>query len=105
MIQTIDVFDLKKKLDHATEKIVLIDVRTHGEREEGYISNSIHIPLNELYERMSELSSFGTLYFYCKVGGRSHMAAQLFEEDDLPESINVIGGVAAWTLAGYPLST
>lgn len=102
MVQTIDIHQLKKILESPNKKLAVVDVRALWEWESGHIQGAIHLPLSELEERRRELLAFDTIYFYCQSGGRSHVAAEIFH-NDVSESINVNGGIAAWKLAGYPI--
>jgi rhodanese-related sulfurtransferase len=55
---------------------VLLDVRDEDEREEGCIQPSLHIPLNELHERMQELPRDKEIIVYCQTGQRSFFACR-----------------------------
>ena len=55
---------------------ILIDVRTLEEREESTI-DSVHIPLNELPKRASELPQNKQCIFFCKTGQRAQQAARI----------------------------
>lgn len=53
---------------------VILDVRTHDEAAEGKFASSIHIPLDELAVRMSELPEDKEILVYCTTGARAEMA-------------------------------
>ena len=57
------------------EGAVLLDVRTPEEWADGHIDGAVHIPLNELPERVSDIPD-GDLWIHCEVGGRASQAAQ-----------------------------
>ncbi|MCS6267975.1 MAG: FAD-dependent oxidoreductase [Vampirovibrio sp.] len=56
---------------------VLLDVRSLAERKKGCIAESVHIPLNELRQRLNELPKDKTLVVYCQSGQRSYFATRL----------------------------
>jgi NADPH-dependent 2,4-dienoyl-CoA reductase/sulfur reductase-like enzyme/rhodanese-related sulfurtransferase len=58
----------------------LIDVRDASEYEEGYIPGARNIPLNELRDRLAELSADGLIVVYCQVGLRGYVAARILEQ-------------------------
>ncbi len=61
---TFDAVDLKKRLD-AGEDLFLLDVRRRDELEtEGAIEGYVHIPLDELEARMSEIPKDKPLVVY-----------------------------------------
>ena len=57
--------------------IILLDVRTDKEYETGAIEGSIHIPLNQLRDRLHELDASKTIYVNCRSGQRSYIACRI----------------------------
>ncbi|SMG25627.1 FAD-dependent oxidoreductase [Paenibacillus aquistagni] len=55
----------------------VIDVREPIEREAGYIPGTENIPLNELRDRLDEISNDQVVYVSCQVGLRGYVAARL----------------------------
>jgi molybdopterin/thiamine biosynthesis adenylyltransferase/rhodanese-related sulfurtransferase len=98
----------KNKLDISPEELkqliaqkdlCLVDVRKRMEREHFHIGG-LHIPLHELTQRIHELKNKETLIFYCKVGQRSSIAADLAKETFPQKNIqNLAGGLDAWCSA------
>jgi rhodanese-related sulfurtransferase len=60
---------------------VLLDVRSLAERQKGCIAESVHIPLNELRQRLNELPKDKTLVVYCQSGQRSYFATRLLVQE------------------------
>lgn len=80
---------------------VLLDVRTHREREARSIPGSLHIPLHELAGRREELKEHQgkTIICYCLSGHRSIAAAdQLGRAGFTAASLQ--GGITAWEKRG-----
>ena len=60
---------------------VLLDVRTDREYSMGAFKNSIHIPVDELRNRLEELSPYKDriIDVYCAVGVRGHIACRILK--------------------------
>ena len=83
-----------------SEDALLVDVRESYEWEAGHIDQARYVPLDELSALAAELE--GPVVFYCRVGGRSAMAAEAFRGAGF-EAYNLAGGLLAWDRAGFPL--
>lgn len=82
----------------------VIDVRERYEREAGYIEGSRHIELVRLSaEAASSIDRDRPVVFYCRVGGRSEMAAQALRASGF-EAYTMTGGLVRWASEGRPLS-
>jgi rhodanese-related sulfurtransferase len=67
---------LEKKLAGKARPIV-VDVRKTAEIDEsGAVPGALHIPVEKIAERVSELPKDKELVFYCGGGGRASRAAQ-----------------------------
>ena len=74
--ERIAIADLEKKLA-GKSKPVVVDVRKTTEIEEsGAVPGALHIPIEQVPERVSELPKDKELVFYCGGGGRASRAAQ-----------------------------
>lgn len=71
--------------------VTLLDVRTDKEYAAGSIEGSIHIPLNQLRERLHELDSSKPIYVNCKSGQRSYIACRILTQHGFTCS-NLSGG-------------
>jgi rhodanese-related sulfurtransferase len=89
--------------DPVPEGLVVLDVREDDEWQAGHLDGSIHIPLQQLGERWSELPSGQTLVV-CRSGHRSASATAYLVAQDV-DAINLHGGLMAWETAGRPLVT
>jgi rhodanese-related sulfurtransferase/rubrerythrin len=74
----------------------LLDVRQPKEYKQEHLPGAKLIPLNELHERMGELSGSRPTIVYCAIGGRSRAAASLLEESGFAPVYNMKGGIKAW---------
>ena len=73
---------------------ILVDVRTNAEWNDGYIETAIHIPLNELIEKIELIAKNKELriYLYCRSGNRSGKAEQALQNNGYINARN-IGGI------------
>jgi rhodanese-related sulfurtransferase len=89
---------LKQQLENDST-LVLVDVRTEPELTGplGHIPGIIHIPLQELNERFTELETYKNqpIAIICRSGNRSSVATKLLVEKGFKVK-NVLGGMKAW---------
>jgi rhodanese-related sulfurtransferase len=83
------------------EEIFLIDVREIDEYLSGHVPGAIHIPLNEVPNRVEEFRNpqGGATYVICKAGGRSASACDFLANQSL-SVINIAGGTMGWIMQG-----
>jgi rhodanese-related sulfurtransferase len=96
------VQEVKERID-CGEPVVLLDVRTADEVAQGVISGALHIPLQELGGRRSEVENCDEIVCYCAAGVRSLQAATLLRERGVFNATSLDGGVGAWTAVGGAL--
>ena len=81
----------------------VIDVREPYERDAGHIDGTLHIELQKLTSLASTVDREHPVVFYCRVGGRSAMAAQAFRAAGF-RAHSMSGGLQRWAAEGRPLS-
>jgi len=101
-IQNVSVDDAYTMLKDKN-KYFLLDVRTQEEYNEGFIENSVLIPLTELESRLSEIPADKPIVVYCRSGNRSSQAAQILIKNNFSPVYNVLGGITEWVKRGYPV--
>lgn len=76
----------------------LIDVRTPGEYGEGTIEGAVNIDYysDDFKAQIAELDKNQPVYLFCRSGGRSGKAMQIFKEEGFTEIYNLIGGYSGW---------
>lgn len=94
------VHELRERLD--ADETRVLDVRQPAEWESGHIPGARWITGGELPSRLGEVDGDGPLAVTCGSGYRSSVAASLLARHGRREVVNVAGGLAAWTNAGYP---
>ena len=81
----------------------VLDVRNPGERSNGFVSQSTHIRLQELPNKMSELNKEDDILVYCAGGYRSMIACSLLAANGFKNIINVEGGYSKLSKEDVPL--
>jgi rhodanese-related sulfurtransferase len=93
----ISATELKQRLDNGDD-IQIVDVREANEVAIGSIPNSIHIPLAQVINRMSEIDPSRETVVHCKMGGRSARAIQALRQSGFAGNLlNLKGGITAWS--------
>ena len=91
-----NVQELKVMLDN-NEDFLLLDVRTENEVLVSKISDkSIHIPMNEIPNRLTDLDSNKEIIVYCKSGKRSAKVCEYLKNNNYTNIKNLSGGILAW---------
>lgn len=78
------------------EKYQIIDVREPLERELGFVTHSVNIPVNALRERMGELDRGKIPVVYCAVGLRGYIAARILKQHGFETVLNLSGGYSTY---------
>lgn len=88
--------DFQARLN-TTPQAVLLDVRTSGEFNSGFIPEAINIDVmtNSFYNDIAELDKSRIYFVYCRSGGRS-MQACLSMADAGFTVLNLAGGISSW---------
>ncbi len=80
------------------ELVTILDVRDIQERAAGSIANSVHVPLPELRERISELPRNRELLVHCASGQRSYIACRMLQQHGF-RCRNLTGSYKTWQKA------
>lgn len=76
---------------------IILDVRTKGEFEEGYIPHAINMEIGEMSEEeIEKLDKEKTYILYCRSGGRSSRASQMLDFLGFKNVYNLEGGYMGW---------
>jgi rhodanese-related sulfurtransferase len=78
--------------------VQVIDVRTLAEFEAGHLAAAIHIPVDELRDRISELDPKIDYLVHCAVGYRGHLALRILKELGFQKVRNITGGWSSLSL-------
>ena len=104
-VRDIEPRELKQLLEAGNgERPVVVDVREAWEYRSGHVADSVHIPLGELAQRVSELDPERPVAVICASGSRSQSAAAFLGQRSFKTVFNILGGTSGWLHAGLPLS-
>jgi hydroxyacylglutathione hydrolase len=85
-------------------KPFLLDVRDRKNRERaGHIPGSVHVYIGELPQHIPEIPKDRPLVVYCDSGYKGSLASSVLAMHGFSDVTNVLGGMQAWILAGYPV--
>jgi len=84
-----------KDLNKIIGSISLIDVRKNGERNNGYLNESVNIPLDDFKVDILEIDKMDKHFIHCAGGYRSMIAASLLKRNGFKSIIDVSGGFSA----------
>jgi rhodanese-related sulfurtransferase len=80
-----------------------LDVRSQDEYNQFHIKGSKLIPLDELQNRLSELSKDKDIVVVCLSGHRSQSGTAILQQAGFTHVSCLSGGLQAWRAAGYPV--
>lgn len=74
--------------------VILVDVRSTQEYNEGHLNGAINIPLSELRTKANALLKYNDLIIvYCQMGGRSEKAVKILNKIGYSQVYNLEGGL------------
>jgi hydroxyacylglutathione hydrolase len=96
--------EAKQRLER-TPGIVVLDVRTPEEYATGHLANSVLLPVNQVEAQAATVlkDRNAPVLIYCHSGSRSDRAAKVLKSQGYTNVMSVVGGIVAWSAAGYPV--
>ena len=84
--------------------VIILDVRTLQEFEEGHIDGAILIPIDEIEQLAPEMipDKSQTILVYCRVGNRSNRAALILAQMGFT-AVYDFGGINSWPYETRPV--
>lgn len=102
----LNITNLKQRMDEG-EDILLLDVRTAEDYngEQGHVAGSTLLPLEELEQRIDELSDYyeKTVVTICRTDRKSVKAAQILAEKGFADVHVAKMGMTDWIKKSYPV--
>lgn len=94
--QTISAVTAKEMIDK-DDSIIILDVRTKDEFDEGHIKNALLLPDTEVEDKAQELlpDKDATILIYCRSGRRSALSATKLDELGYT-NVYDFGGIIDW---------
>ncbi len=80
----------------ADESCMLLDVREPWELKIAAIEGALHIPMQDVPDRLGELNANAAIIVMCHHGNRSRVVALHLEQNGYARVFNLAGGIDAW---------
>jgi rhodanese-related sulfurtransferase len=86
------------KLINENNNVIILDVRTKEEYENGHIHGAKLMPVGDLSSRINELEKFKDkpILVYCASGGRSPQAVNYLIEGEFSQIYHLARGISSW---------
>jgi len=78
------------------EPLTLLDVREEWELKVASVPDIVHIPMNDVPNRVTELDRNTEIVVLCRSGRRSLEIAKYLQQQDF-RTANLSGGILAWS--------
>ena len=97
--------EAKTILEDNDTQAVVIDVRREDEWLTGHVSGAIHIPIDDMLDRLDELPDQKILLFICAAGVRSGLACEYAASTGISTELlyNIEDGTPDWIANNYPI--
>lgn len=96
----VETFTYDQLPERQSERSILLDVRSDLEHRNGNIPGSLHVPVDELRQRLNELDSSKEIWVYCQVGLRGYTASQILRQHGFNVR-NLSGGFKTYRQAQF----
>ena len=89
-----------------TNNLVIIDVRTPAEFQQGHVPNAINVPLSNIIDNPNILASSkeGPIVLYCRSGYRAGKAAEALQKYGYSNLRHLEGDMQGWLKVGLPVA-
>jgi rhodanese-related sulfurtransferase len=96
---------LLEKMSSGSADLVILDVRTAQEFEQGHVPGAINISHDELEARLPELAADRDkdVVVYCRSGRRAELALGVLDKAGFPRLYHLDGDYAGWEAAQRPV--
>ncbi len=92
----ISVSELRRMQD-ANADFTLVDVRDDDELAIASLDGALHLPMEEVPQRLDELRAESDIVVMCHSGGRSSRVAAFLRHKGYASVANLAGGIDAWS--------
>jgi NADPH-dependent 2,4-dienoyl-CoA reductase/sulfur reductase-like enzyme/rhodanese-related sulfurtransferase len=82
-------------LELRSDNNIIIDVRTTGEQAKAPLANVLHIPADEIRDRLDEIPKTKVIHVLSKDGFLGHTSLQILKAEGWKEVYNIAGGYSA----------
>ena len=102
----VDSNEARQMLDADPENTIVVDVRRDDEWVTGHVTGAIHVPVDDLTDRMDQVPEGKKVLFICAAGVRSGLACEMAASMgyDTNNLYNIEDGTPSWVAGGHPTS-
>lgn len=102
----VDSNEARTMLEAEPDDTVVVDVRRDDEWVSGHVSGALHIPIDDLTDRIGEVPRNKKVLFICAAGVRSGLACEVAAAMGFdPEVLyNIEDGTPHWIAGNHPTS-
>jgi rhodanese-related sulfurtransferase len=88
-----------------SSNLVIVDVRTPEEFQQGHVPNAINVPLSEIIDNSAILlsSKDKSIVLYCRSGYRAGKAAEALQKDGYQNLSHLEGDMQGWLKQGLAI--
>lgn len=92
-------------LEQPDHNIVVLDVRSAQEYNDGHLASAINVSHNTIADKMSELTQYknNTVVVYCRSGYRAGIAENILNKNGFTDVLHLEGDMNGWLEAGLPV--
>lgn len=87
----VEVLSVEEFVNYDRNNIVLVDVRTETEYNNGHVEGALNIPVDSLRARLGELDPEKEIIEYCQIGLRGYVASRILTQNGYKVK-NITGG-------------
>jgi phage shock protein E len=97
--------ELLTALKAPNHNIVVLDVRTVEEYNNGHVANAINVSHNTVADKLNQLSQYkdSTVVVYCRSGYRAGIASTILAENGFKDLRHLTGDMNGWLEAELPI--
>ena len=88
-------------------RVIILDVRKEDEYAESHLKNAIHIPAEELTEKLGRIERYKNdpIVIVCAVGPRAARATSQLKKAGFKDVSSMEGGMKSWVSDGLPVES
>lgn len=103
--QPISQQELLTALKAPEHNIVILDVRSEGEYNQGHVANAINVSHDMVEEKLSQLAQYkdNTVVVYCRSGRRAGVAEDILTKNGFNNLRHLTGDMNGWLEAKLPV--
>ena len=100
----VDSNEASSMLETDPDNTVVVDVRRDDEWVTGHVSGAIHVPIDDLSDRIDQVPQDKKVLFICAAGVRSGLACEVAASMgyDAENLYNIEDGTPAWISGDHP---